>query len=191
MRCARTVALVAAIVMIASVPAYAGVRVLHDNSDYDVPTRDIDIAKMKVAYDGHGARVTLTMKDLRKTKRLRIFVAFLTKPSDDPYAPEYGNFVELRLDQHRRTKVVNWGVNPAYGDYLPIACAGVKAKANFKKDTITYKVPNRCAGFDLNRGYVDSYASARKYKPAHWDEGSPANSTGDWFDTTHDLAVQR
>ena len=71
------------------------------------------------------------------------------------------------------------------------ASAPTVVKADYAKDRITYKVPNRCAGFDLARGYVDTYASARKYKPAHWDEGSPASSTGDWFDTTYDLVVPR
>jgi hypothetical protein len=194
MRCARPVAVVAALqvlLALAGPAAYAGTRVLHDNSDYDVPARDIDIAKLKVTYDGKGARATLTMKHLRKAKRLRIFVAFLTRPSDDPDAPEYGNFVELRLDRHAHTKVVNWLVDPAYGDYTPRRCRGIKVRADFEKDTIDYRVPNRCAHFDLARGYVDTYASARKYTRAHWDDGSPANSTGDWFDTTYDLAVTR
>jgi hypothetical protein len=172
-------------------PAYAGTRTLHDNSDYDVPTRDIDMAKLKVTYDGKGVRATVTMKDLRRTDRIRIFVAFLTRPTDDIDAPEYGNLVEFRLDEHRRQKVVNWVVNPDYDDYSKQKCRGIKVKADYDKERLTYKVPNRCVRFDFARAYVDSYASARKYKPQHWDEGSPANSTGDWFDTTYDLVTPR
>ena len=43
----------------------------------------------------------------------------------------------------------------------------------------------------MARGYVDTWASARKCRPAHCDEGSPANSTGDRFDATYNLVVQR
>lgn len=179
-------------VPLASTPAYAGTRTLHDNSDYDVPTRDIDMAKLKVTYDGKGVRATITMKDLRKKKRLRIFVGMVTRVDDtDPNSPEFGNFVEFRLNEHRKQKVVDWVTTPATTGYVIEKCSGVKVKANYKKDTLKYKLPNRCARFDLARGYVDTWASARKYTPGSWDEGSPANSTGDWFDTTYDLVVQR
>ena len=45
--------------------------------------------------------------------------------------------------------------------------------------------------YNRNRGYVDTWASARKFAKASWDEGSPALTTGDWFDTTYDLVVFR
>jgi hypothetical protein len=172
-------------------PSYAGTNAIVDNGDYDVPHRDIDMHKLKVTYDAKGVRATLSMKDLRKRKRLRIFVAFTTRPSDDPFAPVYGNFVEFRLNAKGKKRVVNWVINPALTDYTPEKCAGVKVKPNYDRDKLKYKVPNRCIRFDLNRGYVDSYASARKYTPGHYDEGSPANSTGDWFDTTYDLRTPR
>jgi hypothetical protein len=170
----------------------AGTRTLHDDDDYDVLTRDIDMAKLKVTYDGKGVRATITMKDLRKKKRLRIFVGMVTRADDaDPNSPEFGNFVEFRLNEHRRQKVVGWVSALANDDYVVEKCPGIKVKADYERDTLKYQVPNRCARFDLARGYVDTWASARKYRPAHWDDGSPANSTGDWFDTTYDLVVQR
>jgi hypothetical protein len=179
-------------VPLASTPAYAGTRTLHDNSDFDVATRDIDMTKLKVTYDGKGVRATITMKDLRKKKRLRIFVGMVTRVDDtNPNSPEFGNFVEFRLNEHRKQKVVDWVTTPTTGGYLVEKCSGVKVRANYKRDTLKYTVPNRCARFDLARGYVDTWASARKYRPGSWDEGSPANSTGDWFDTTYDLVVQR
>ena len=52
-------------------PSYAGTNAIVDNSDYDVPHRDIDMHKLKVTYDAKGVRATLSMKDLRKRKRLR------------------------------------------------------------------------------------------------------------------------
>src|SRR4051794_16302857 len=192
MRCALTAALVAATLLIPAAPSYAGTRVLHDNSDYDVPTRDIDMATLKVTYDGKGVRATITMKDLRKKKRLRIFVGMVTRVDDaDPLSPEFGNFVEFRLDEHRRQRVVGWVAAVGSDDYVVERCRGVKVRADYEKDTLTYVVPNRCARFDLGRGYVDTWASARKFKAAHWDEGSPSQSTGDWFDTTSDLVVHR
>jgi hypothetical protein len=165
---------------------------LQDNDDYDVLTRDIDMRKLKVTYDGKGVRATITMKDLRKKKRLRIFVGMVTRADDaDPNSPEFGNFVEFRLNEHRRQKVVGWVAALANDDYVVEKCAGIKVRANYRTDKLKYKVPNRCARFDLARGYVDTWASARKYTRASWDEGSPANSTGNWFDTTYDLVVQR
>ena len=179
-------------VPLASAPAYAGTSVLHDNDDYDVLTRDIDMAKLKVTYDGKGVRATITMKDLRKKKRLRIFVGMVTRVDDtDPNSPEFGNFIEFRLNEHRKQKVVDWVTTPATNGYVIEKCSGVKVKANYKRDTLKYKLPNRCARFDLARGYVDTWASARKFTRATWDEGSPAQHTGDWFDTTYDLVVLR
>ena len=94
-------------VPLTSAPAYAGTRVLHDNDDYDVLHRDIDMDKLKVVYDGKGVHATITMKNLKKKKRLRIFVGMVTRVDDnDPLSPEVGNFVEFRLDKHRRQKVV-------------------------------------------------------------------------------------
>jgi hypothetical protein len=175
-----------------SSPSYAGTRVLHDNDDYDVLHRDIDMDKLKVTYDGKGVRATITMKELRKKKRLRIFVGMVTRLDDnDPNSPELGNFVEFRLNEHRKQKVVNWVANPANADYVVEKCKGIKVKANYKRDTLKYKLPARCARFDINRGYVDTWASARKFRPGSWDEGSPALTTGDWFDTTYDLVVTR
>lgn len=172
-------------------PALAGTNSIIDNDDYDVSTRDIDIHKLSVRYNAKGVRGTLKMKDLRPKKRLRIFVAFLTRPNGEPEAPEYGNFVEFRLDLRGKRRVVNWQVDPSFGDYRKVKCRGVKVKVDYAKDTLTYKVPNRCAKFDRARGYVDSYGSARKYRAKHWDKGSPADSTGDWFDTTYDLITRR
>jgi hypothetical protein len=175
-----------------SAPAQAGTRSQQDNDDYDVLHRDIDIAKLKVTYDGNGVWSTIKMKDLRKKKRLRIFVGMVTRVDDsDPNSPEFGNFVEFRLTERARKRAVNWVTLPTTSGYVVEKCSGVKVKANFKTDKITYKMPNRCARWDLIRGYVDTWASARKYTPGSWDEGSPALSTGNWFDTTYDLVVQR
>jgi hypothetical protein len=179
-------------VPLTSSPAYAGTRVQHDNDDYDVLHRDIDIDKLKVTYDGKGVRATITMKNLKKKSRLRIFVGMVTRVDDvDPNSPEFGNFVEFRLNEHRKQKVVGWVSAIGNTDYVVEKCRGVKVKANYKKDTLKYKVPNRCARFDLARGYVDTWASARKFSRASWTEGSPALTTGDWFDTTYDLVVFR
>jgi hypothetical protein len=179
-------------VPLTSSPSYAGTRVLHDNDDYDVLHRDIDIDKLKVTYDGKGVRATITMKDLKKKKRLRIFVGMVTRADDnDPSSPEFGNFVEFRLNEHRKQKVVGWVAALINDDYVIEKCRGVKVKANYKRDTLKYTLPARCARFDLSRGYVDTWASARKFRPASWNEGSPSLTTGDWFDTTYDLVVQR
>ncbi len=175
-----------------SAPAQAGTRSLLDNDDYDVLHRDIDMAKLKVTYDGKGVRATITMKDLRKKKRLRIFVGMVTRVDDtDPNSPEFGNFIEFRLNEKRKQKVVDWVTTPATNGYVKEKCSGVKVRANYRTDKLKFKLPNRCARFDLARGYVDTWASARKFSKASWDEGSPALTTGDWFDTTYDLVVFR
>jgi hypothetical protein len=179
-------------VPLTSAPAHAGTRVLHDNDDYDVLHRDIDMDKLKVVYDGKGVHATITMKNLKQKKRLRIFVGMVTRVSDDdPTSPEFGHLIEFRLNKRGREKVVNWVANPGVSGYVVDGCKGVKVKADYKKDTLKYKLPNRCVRFDLARGYVDTWASARKYDRASYDEGSPANSTGDFFDTTYDLVVLR
>jgi hypothetical protein len=179
-------------VPLTSSPSHAGTGVRVDNDDYDVLHRDIDMDKLKVTYDGKGVRATITMKDLKKKSRLRIFVGMVTRVSDDdPNSPEFGHLIEFRLNERRRQKVVNWVVLPNSAGYAVEKCAGVKVKANYKRDTLKYKLPNRCVRFDLARGYVDTWGSARKFSRSSWDEGSPALTTGDWFDTTYDLVVFR
>jgi hypothetical protein len=179
-------------VPLTSSPSYAGTGVQVDNDDYDVLHRDIDMDKLKVTYDGKGVRATITMKNLKKKSRLRIFVGMVTRVSDDdPNSPEFGHLIEFRLNERRRQKVVNWVVLPNSSGYAVEKCAGVKVKANYKRDTLKYKLPNRCVRFDLARGYVDTWGSARKFSRSSWDEGSPALTTGDWFDTTYDLVVFR
>ncbi len=179
-------------VPLASSPARAGTLVQVDNDDFDVLHRDIDMHKLKVTYDGKGVRATVTMKNLKKKSRLRIFVGMVTRVDDaDPNSPEFGHLIEFRLNQKRKQKVVNWVTLPTSGGYVVEKCAGVKVKANYKRDTLKYKLPNRCVRFDLARGYVDTWASARKFSRASWDIGSPALTTGDWFDTTYDLVVFR
>ena len=92
-----------------SAPAYAGTRVLQDNDDYDVLHRDIDMDKLKVVYDGKGVHATITMKNLKQKKRLRIFVVMVTRVSDeDPLSPEFGHLIEFRLNKRAHQKVVNW-----------------------------------------------------------------------------------
>ncbi len=179
-------------VPLTSSPAHAGTRVQIDNDDFDVLHRDIDMHKLKVTYDGKGVRATITMKNLKKKSRLRIFVGMVTRVNDeDPLSPEFGHLIEFRLNEKRKQKVVNWIANPANTDYVVEKCRGVKVKANYKKDTLKYQLPNRCVRFDLARGYVDTWGSARKFSRASWNEGSPALTTGDWFDTTYDLVVFR
>jgi hypothetical protein len=179
-------------VPLTSSPAHAGTQVQTDNDDFDVLHRDIDIDKLKVTYDGKGVRATITMKDLKKKKRLRIFVGMVTRADDnDPLSPEFGNFVEFRLNEHRKQKVVGWVAALTNSDYVVEKCKGIRVKANYDRDTLKYTLPARCARFDLNRRYVDTWASARKFTAASWNEGSPALTTGDWYDTTYDLVVTR
>ncbi len=193
MRTPRAAALLIAALVAALVPAPAGAGTdsLVDNGDFDVATRDIDVARLTVTYDGRGARATLRMKDLRKQKRLRILVSFQNQEVHDTFYPYYGNFIEFRINAKRKQRVVNWVVNPTFDDYTPQRCRGIKVKADYDKDKLVYRLPNRCARYLTTVGYIDSYASARKYTRGHWDEGSPANSTGDWFDTTYGLHIDR
>jgi hypothetical protein len=197
MRTSRTAALVGLAVVLSlllpATPAHAGKETIRDDSAYDVPHRDIDIKSMTVTYNGKGAFAKLRFKDLSKRKRLRLFVQFYNKPSEDPFAPVHGNFLELRINEKGKLKRVNWVIDPddAYDGYHAEKCRGIKIKPDFDKDLITYKLPNRCSRFLDGRGYITSYASTRKFTKAHWDEGSPAATTGDWFDTTYDLRVER
>jgi len=192
-RSARLVGFVATLsLVLPAAPAQAGRETLQDDAAYDVPHRDIDMKSLTVTYNSLGASAKLRFKDLRKQKRLRLFVAFFNKPSDDPFAPVHGNFLELRINENGKLKRVNWVIDPddAFEGYHAEKCRGIKIKPDFDKDLITYKLPNRCARFLGDRGYISSYGSTRKFKAAHWDEGSPADTTGDWFDTTYDLRVE-
>ena len=195
MRFSRIVAMLGVAVLLPVLlpaPAQAGRETLQDNSAYDVPHRDIDMTSLTVTYNSKGASAKLRFKDLRKQKRLRLFVQFFNKPSDDPFAPVYGNSLELRINAKGKIRKVNWVIDPddAFPGYHAEKCRGIKMKPDFDKDVITYKLPNRCSRFLDGRGYISSYASTRKFTKAHWDEGSPADTTGDWFDTTYDLRVE-
>lgn len=196
MRISRSAPLVGFLLTVSLVlpvaPAQAGTETLQDDAAFDVPHRDIDISSLTVRYNSKGAMAKLRFKDLRKQKRLRLFVALFNKPSDDPFAPVHGNFLELRINEKGKIKRVNWVIDPndEFDGYHAEKCRGIKMKPDFDKDVITYKLPNRCARFLDGRGYISSYASTRKFKAQHWDEGSPADTTGDWFDTTYDLRVE-
>jgi hypothetical protein len=195
MRMSRSALLVGVLfvsLVLPGAPARAGTETLQDNAAYDVPHRDIDIRSLTVRYNSLGAMAKLRFKDLRKKKRLRFFVALFNKPSDDPFAPVHGNFLELRINEKGKVKRVNWVIDPddEFEGYHAEKCRGIKMKADFDKDLITYKLPNRCARFLDGRGYISSYASTRKFKARHWDDGDPALTTGDWFDTTYDLRVE-
>ena len=197
MRISRSAALVAIAVTVSlvasAVPAHAGKETIKDSSAFDVPHRDIDMKSLTVTYNSRGAVAKLRFKDLRKTKRLRLLVQFYNQPNDDQFSPRYGNFLELRINEKGKVKRVNWEFGPedAIDGYHRVKCRGIKIKPDFAKDVITYKLPKRCAHFLDDRGYITSYASTRKFKPTHWDEGSPALTTGDWFDTTPGLVIEQ
>jgi hypothetical protein len=194
MRFSRTAALVlAASLALVPAPANAGRETVKDTTEFDVPHRDIDIKSLTVAYNSKGAAAKLRFKDLRQQRRLRLFVQFYNQPNDDQFSPRYGNFLELRITDKGKIKRVNWvfGPDDAFDGYHAEKCRGIKIRPNFDKDVITYKLPNRCSRFLDGRGYITSYASTRKFKARHWDAGDPAATTGDWFDTTPGLVVER
>lgn len=194
MRTARFVALIlTASLVLAPGPAHADRETVQDTTAYDVAHADIDMKSLTVTYNSKGVVAKLRFHDLRRTKRLRLLVQFYNTAYDDPYAPRYGNFLELRMKENGRLKRVNWEFGPddAYDDYHPVKCRRMKIKPDFDKDVITYKLPKRCANFVWERGYITSYASTRKFKVKHWDDGSPSLTTGDWFDTTPGLVIKR
>jgi hypothetical protein len=194
MRFSRTAALVlAASLALVPAPANAGRETVKDTTEFDVPHRDIDIKSLTVAYNSKGAAAKLRFKDLRQQRRLRLFVQFYNQPNDDQFSPRYGNFLELRITDKGKIKRVNWvfGPDDAFDGYHAEKCRGIKIRPNFDRDVITYKLPNRCSRFLDGRGYITSYASTRKFKARHWDAGDPAATTGDWFDTTPGLVVER
>jgi hypothetical protein len=194
MRFPRTAAvLVAACLALVPAPAQAGRETVQDTTASDVPHQDIDMTSLTVTYNSKGAVAKLRFKDLRKAKRLRLFVQFYNQPNDDQFSPRHGNFLELRINDKGKIKRVNWvfGPDDAFDGYHAEKCRGVKIKPDFDKDVITYKLPNRCTNFLDGRGYIVSYASTRRFKPSHWDDGDPAATTGDWFDTTPGLVVEQ
>jgi hypothetical protein len=202
MRYSRTAALTAAASLALSLvlslvlvpaPAHAGKETIKDTTEFDVPHRDIDITSLTVTYNSRGVVARLRFEDLRKKKRLRLFVQFYNQPNDDQFSPRHGNFLELRLDEKGKVKRVNWvfGPDEEIDGYQREKCRGMKIKPDFDKDVITYTLPTRCTRFLPGRGYVTTYASTRKFTKGHWDEGSPALTTGDWFDTTPGLRVER
>jgi hypothetical protein len=194
MRISRTVALLVAVALtLVPTPAGADSETVKDTTAYDVPHRDIDMKSLTVTYNSRGAVAKLRFFDLRRQKRLRLFVQFFNRPNDDPFAPSYGNFLEFRINENGKIKRVNWVIDPddAFDGYHAEKCRGIRMKADFDKDRIVYKLPNRCSRFLDGRGYIVSYASTRKFTAKHWDAGDPALTTGDWFDTTPDLRVER
>jgi len=199
MRTPRIAALLVCAALVASSsPAVAGTVTIQDEGSQgtiatgDVPHRDINIKSLRVTYNAKGASATLRLEDFRKTKRLRLFVGFLNYPTDDFDAPAHGNLLELRINQNKKLKRVNWVIDTElYDDYSAQKCRGIKIKPDFAKDLITYTLPKKCARYLKGRGYIYGYASTRKFTAKHWDDGSPANSTGDWFGTTYDIRVER
>lgn len=185
--------LVAASLALVPAPAHAGRETVQDTTEFDVPHEDIDVKSLTVTYNSKGAVAKLRFKDLRKKKRLRLFVQFYNQANDDPFSPRYGNFLELRINEKGKIKRVNWEFGPedAIDGYHPVKCRGIRIKPDFDKDVITYKLPKRCAHFRDDRGYITSYASTRKFRSAHWDDGDPAATTGDWFDTTPGPVIEQ
>ena len=56
---------------------------------------------------------------------------------------------------------------------------------------LSRRIPAVLAGVLIGSLLAVPRGSARKYSRATGDEGSPAGTTGDWFDTTYDLVVLR
>ena len=192
MRTSRIAALLASVALVAASPAVAGTVTIQDDlQSGDEPHRDINIKSLTVTYNAKGASATLRLHDLRKTKRLRLFVGFSNYLTSDPLSPIYGNLLELRINEKKKLKRVNWLQDPDLDDYTPQKCKGVRIKPDFAKNRITYRLPNRCVHFLKDKGYIYGYASTRKFKAKHWDDGSPADSTGDWFATTYDIRVEK
>lgn len=194
MRMSRSAAcVIAASLALVPAPAHAGRETVQDTSEFDVVHKDIDTTSLTVTYNSRGATAKLRFKDLRKQKRLRLFVQFYNQPNDDQFSPRYGNFLKLRINEKGKIRKVNWvfGPDDEFDGYHAEKCRGVKIKPDFDKDVIKYKLPNRCSRFLDGRGYLTSYASTRKFKAAHWDDGDPAATTGDWFDTTPGLRVEQ
>jgi hypothetical protein len=194
MRTSRSAALVlAASLALVPAPAQAGRETVQDTNEFDVLHDDIDMRSLTVTYNSKGVVAKLRFKDLRKKKRLRLLVQFYNQPNDDQFSPRYGNFLELRINDKGKVKRVNWEFGPedAVDGYHPVRCKRMKIKPDFDKDVITYKLPASCTHFLPDRGYLTTYASTRKFKARHWDDGSPAETTGDWFDTTPGLVVER
>jgi hypothetical protein len=194
MRISRSVALlVAASMVLLPSPAQADRETVKDTTAFDVPHKDIDVTSLTVTYNSKGVVAKLRFKDLRRQKRLRLFVQFYNQPNDDQFSPRSGNFLELRINEKGRIKRVNWEFGPddAIDGYHVVKCRGIRIKPDFDRDVITYRAPNRCTHFLDGRGYVTSYASTRRFTKGHWDDGDPAETTGDWFDTTPGLVVRR
>jgi hypothetical protein len=194
MRISRTAAfLLAASLALVPAPAHAGRETVQDTTEFDVPHKDIDMKSLTVTYNSKGAVAKLRFKDLRKQKRLRLFVQFYNQPNDDQFSPRYGNFLELRINEKGKIRRVNWEFGPedTIDGYHRVKCRGIKITPDFDKNVITYKLPKRCAHFLADRGYITSYASTRKFKARHWDDGDPAATTGDWFDTTPGLVIEQ
>jgi hypothetical protein len=185
-------ALVASLALVPA-PAHAGKETIRDTNEFDVLHDDIDIKKLTVTYNSRGVVAKLRFKDLRKKKRLRLLVQFYNQPTDDQFSPRYGNFLELRINEKGKVKRVNWEFGPedAIDGYHPVKCRRMRIKPDFDKDVITYRLPRSCTHFLPGRGYITTYASTRKFKASSWDDGSPANTTGDWFDTTPGLVVEK
>ena len=67
-------------------------------------------------------------------------------------------------------------------------CRGIKMKPDFEKDVDHLQAAEPVRALS-SRAAATSSATRRPASSsrAHWDEGSPADTTGDWFDTTYDL----
>ena len=77
----------------------------------------------------------LRFKDLQKKKRLRLFVQFFNKPNEDPFSPTYGNFLELRINEKRKIRRINWvfGPDDEFEGYHAEKCRGIKMKAGLQE----------------------------------------------------------
>ena len=142
--------LVGAVVIALLVPASAAAdtETIQDTTAFDVPHRDIDMKSLTVTYNSKGAVAKLRFKELRKQKRLRLFVQFFNRPNDDIFAPTYGNFLELRINEKRKIRRVNWVIDPddEFDGYHAEKCRGIKVKVDFDKDLITYKLRTAAPG---------------------------------------------
>ena len=128
----------------------------------------------------HGERyrknfvITATYDDLRPTTYTRHVVG-LYSGSSEGYS-----VVEMRSGKYAQARTVTL-YKPSETDkgFIPSKCAGVSAKPNYDKDTITYVLPVPCSGVG-DSGSGSLFAESLKWTSKTWMSAAISNQTAQW-----------
>lgn len=134
-----------AAVLLSPAPAHAAQGVIRDGRDAGLPAQ-MDILRVAVRNDADRVVLKLTFRDLAVRRKAQTKVFIGTRPGTDEgfiaysgYRPASGAVTQL------------WQPTDMEFGGVPVACAGIRGRWRFDRDTVRIVVPQSCLASTASR----------------------------------------